>query len=71
MALDAPSLAGDLVGDPAEIDVAVQLAASYPTSDVRYPVVYFLHGYDESVAVAPIGGARGRMTHVRTQVFRT
>jgi S-formylglutathione hydrolase FrmB len=57
MTIAAPSLAGNLVGDPAEIDVAVQLPATYVTSDVRYPVVYFLHGYDETVAVAPIGGA--------------
>jgi enterochelin esterase-like enzyme len=52
----APSLAGNLLGDPAEIDVLVQLPASYDdATDRRYPVVYFLAGFDESAAIAPIG----------------
>ena len=52
----APSLAGNLVGDPTEIDVVVQLPASYEVdADRRYPVVYYLAGFDEPAAIAPIG----------------
>ena len=54
-AVDAPSLAGNLLGDPAELDVAVRLPASYDTSGRRYPVVYFLEGYGEPTSVAPLG----------------
>jgi S-formylglutathione hydrolase FrmB len=53
----APSLAGNLLGDPAELDVAVRLPASYDTSTRRYPVVYFLEGYGEPTRVAPLGDA--------------
>jgi enterochelin esterase-like enzyme len=45
-----------LLGDPSEIEVAVETPASYSTDAARrYPVVYFLAGYDESPAVASIG----------------
>jgi enterochelin esterase-like enzyme len=55
LTLPAPSLDGNLLGDPSEIDVAVQIPASYIADPIRrYPVVYFLAGYDESPTVAPI-----------------
>ncbi len=49
-----PSLAGNLLGDPAERDLVVHLPPTYDTSDARYPVVYFLAGSDE-----PAGRLRG------------
>lgn len=36
----APSLAGNLIGEPLEQQVAVYLPPSYDTSNKRYPVVY-------------------------------
>ena len=56
LTLAAPSLEGNLLGDPSEIDVAVETPASYTTElGRRYPVVYFLAGYGESASVASIG----------------
>lgn len=45
----APSLANNVLGDPAERDIIVYLPPSYHTSDARYPVVYYLAGYTERV----------------------
>src|SRR5690606_33136342 len=39
-----PSLANNILGDPAERDLVVHLPPSYDVSDARYPVVYFLAG---------------------------
>jgi enterochelin esterase-like enzyme len=39
------SLAGNLSGDPAQREVLVYTPPGYATSQKRYPVVYFLHGY--------------------------
>lgn len=42
----APSLQGNLLGDPAEQNVSIYLPPSYDTLPAkRYPVVYLLHGY--------------------------
>ena len=57
----APSLAGNLVGDPAELEVAVWLPPSYETSTLRYPVVYYLAGFGESASTAGIGSALQRL----------
>lgn len=57
LAVPAPSLANNLLGDPAELQVAIQLPASYGAGDARYPVVYFLDGFEESASVVPIGTA--------------
>jgi enterochelin esterase-like enzyme len=45
--VDVPSksLAGNLSGDPAQREVLVYTPPSYATSQKRYPVIYFLHGY--------------------------
>ena len=52
----APSLDGNLLGDPSEVEVEVQTPGSYATSpERRYPVVYFLAGYDEPASVRSIG----------------
>jgi S-formylglutathione hydrolase len=44
----APSLANNLVGEPAERTIYVYLPPSYGSSEKRYPVVYFLPGYGDS-----------------------
>jgi S-formylglutathione hydrolase len=41
----APSLAGNLLGDPDKQYIEVYLPPSYDSSDLRYPVVYFLPGF--------------------------
>jgi pimeloyl-ACP methyl ester carboxylesterase len=50
-----PSLAGNMLGEPAEMEVAIWLPASYATTTQRYPVVYFLAGFDESASTSQIG----------------
>jgi len=47
----APSLANNMLGDPAEREIAVYLPPSYASSDARYPVVYFLAGYEERISM--------------------
>ena len=54
--IPAPSLDGNLLGDPSEINVSIELPGSYASEpDRRYPVVYFLAGYDEPAAAAAVG----------------
>lgn len=53
----APALEGNLVGDRPELRVAVWLPPSYSVTDVRFPVVYFLAGFEEAASVASIGVA--------------
>lgn len=43
--IPAPSLQGNLLGDPTDQAVSVLLPPSYNSSDRRYPVVYFLPGF--------------------------
>jgi S-formylglutathione hydrolase FrmB len=46
----ASSLAGNLVGDPAELRLAVYVPPSYATSPRRrYPTLYLLHGYTSDI----------------------
>ena len=45
----APSLDGNLLGDPSERTALVILPPSYEASSKRYPVVYFLDGWQEPV----------------------
>ncbi len=43
--IPAPSLEGNLLGDPTEQPVSIYLPPSYDTSpNKRYPVIYLLHG---------------------------
>ena len=46
--IPAPSLANNLVGEPAERIIYVYLPPSYNSSEKRYPVVYYLPGYGDS-----------------------
>ena len=57
----APSLDDNLVGDPAELEVALWLPPSYETSALRYPVVYYLAGFGESASTAGIGSVLERL----------
>lgn len=45
----APSLEGNLLGDPAEREVIIYLPPSYEVTDDRYPVVYYLAGHTQRV----------------------
>lgn len=42
--IDSAALAGNLLGDPAEQEVAVYVPPGYDRSERRYPVLYLLHG---------------------------
>ena len=47
--ITSPALAGNLIGDPATRRFGVSLPPSYETcQECRYPVVYVLHGYDQT-----------------------
>ncbi len=52
--IPAPSLTGNLLGDPAEQPLRVVLPPSYRTSERRYPVVYYLPGYGGSAYLEDI-----------------
>jgi S-formylglutathione hydrolase len=47
----APSLANNLVGEPAEHTIYVYLPPSYSTSEKRYPVAYYLPGYGDAAMI--------------------
>jgi S-formylglutathione hydrolase len=59
--IPAPSLEGNLLDDPAELPVSVWLPPSYATSSARYPVVYYLAGFDEGPSTTEIGRALQRL----------
>lgn len=44
--VDAPSLAGNRLGDPARREALVYLPPGYAASRRRYPTLYVLHGFD-------------------------
>jgi len=46
--VETRALNGSMLGDSAQQEILVFLPPSYYTSSKRYPVVYFLHGYEES-----------------------
>ena len=45
--IPAPALANNLVDEPTEREIMVYLPPSYPTTDKRYPVIYYLPGYGD------------------------
>ena len=56
----APSLKGNLLGDPVEQSVAVYLPPSYDTSPAkRYPTLYLLHGFLSTNKAGINGGYQG------------
>ncbi|HVF47298.1 MAG TPA: alpha/beta hydrolase-fold protein, partial [Pyrinomonadaceae bacterium] len=47
--IPAPSLKGNLLGDPIEQPISIYLPPGYdPSSTRRYPTVYLLHGFTSS-----------------------
>ena len=47
--IPAPSLEGNLLGEPTKQPISIYLPPSYDTSpDKRYPVIYLLHGFTGS-----------------------
>jgi hypothetical protein len=49
--IPAPSLANNIIGEPTSQPIAVYLPPSYEKeTEKRYPVIYFLLGYDEKVS---------------------
>ena len=52
----APSLANNILGDPAERDIRVYLPPSYEATDERYPVLYYLAGFSERIGA--FGGSK-------------
>ena len=49
--IQAPSLKGNLLGDPTEQPVYVYLPVGYETSTKRYPTFYLLHGFTSNSSV--------------------
>lgn len=49
--VQAPSLKGNLLGDPTEQPVYVYLPPGYETSTKRYPTLYLLHGFTSNSGV--------------------
>ena len=45
LSIPAPSLKGNLLGDPTEQPIYVYLPPSYGSSTKRYPTLYLLHGF--------------------------
>lgn len=45
LSIPAPSLQGNLIGDPTEQKIYVRLPKTYYLSGKRYPVLYYLHGF--------------------------
>jgi hypothetical protein len=62
--IDAPSLANNLVGEPAERTIYVYLPPSYASSEQRYPVVYYLPMLPQSNAILWSIICRGTVTAV-------
>jgi enterochelin esterase-like enzyme len=48
--ITSTALQGNLLGDPAEQDVAVYLPPGYDQGERRYPVLYLLHGFAGGIA---------------------
>jgi enterochelin esterase-like enzyme len=53
--VDAPSLAGNRLGDPARREALVYLPPGYAASSRRYPVLYVLHGFDATLQAFETG----------------
>jgi len=50
--ISAPSLSGNIIGDPAERDIAIYLPKEYFSSDALLPVVYYLPGFGDSTMIS-------------------
>jgi S-formylglutathione hydrolase FrmB len=71
MTVDCPSLAGNLVGDPAHRPLAVYLPPSYREQATRrYPAVYLLHGYQGNHKQWMAGGKVWNIRDVMDKLIR-
>ncbi|HPG38233.1 MAG TPA: alpha/beta hydrolase-fold protein [bacterium] len=59
LTIDAPSLAGNLIGEATTQSIIVYLPPSYSESTARYPVVYFLPGWTDYVTNWTNGAYQG------------
>jgi enterochelin esterase-like enzyme len=59
--VDAPSLAGNLLRDPARREALVYLPPGYHASGRRYPTIYVLHGFDAPLTAFETGRLRIRV----------
>ena len=59
LTIPAPSLKGNLLGDPTEQRIYVYLPPSYASSNKRYPTLYLLHGYLGNSSAWTSGGYQG------------
>jgi len=57
--IPAPSLRGNSIGEPVEQPIAVYLPPRYASAADKYPVVYFLPGYDTGVSALLDGTFQG------------
>jgi enterochelin esterase-like enzyme len=57
--IPAPSLRGNLLGEPVEQDILVYLPPGYASGSESYPAVYFLPGYDTRVSALLDGTYQG------------
>jgi S-formylglutathione hydrolase FrmB len=57
--IQAPSLKGNLLGDPAEQPIYVCLPPGYESSTQRYPTLYLLHGFTANSSVWINGAYQG------------
>lgn len=57
--IPAPSLAGNLFGDPTRQPIVIYLPPSYSTTKNRYPVVYFLPGFGDPMSLYLDGTYQG------------
>lgn len=65
LSIPAPSLKGNLLGDPLEQKVTVYLPPSYESSPAkRYPTLYLLHGYSGKNNAWTSGGYQGFKLHL-------
>ena len=56
-------IAGNLLGEPSDVEVAVYTPPGYATSGLRYPVLYLLHGISGTYRDWTGGGYQGLRIH--------
>ena len=70
--ISAPSLEGNLLGDVAGRSIVIYLPPSYDTSNLCYPVIYFLAGYsnyaNNMASVASLADAQIRSGTIREMI---
>ncbi len=52
--ISAPSLSGNIIGDPTERDIAIYLPKEYFSSEALLPVVYYLPGFGDPTMISMV-----------------